>query len=128
MKERYRHKTMTLDPDEFIQHFLLHVLPSGFHRIRLYGLITSTTRKDNLALARAPLHIALLSTMTEWLRPAASSFEALHGIGPKRLLHPKAVIAITFTVNNSERPLIRVARIWLVSGLLGGERLRDVAA
>lgn len=71
---------------------------------------------------------SLLSTMTEWLRPAASSFEALHGIGPKRLLHPKAVIAITFTVNNSERPLIRVARIWLVSGLLGGERLRDVAA
>jgi len=31
-KERYRHKTMTLVPDEFIRRFLLHVLPSGFHR------------------------------------------------------------------------------------------------
>ena len=51
-KERYRHKTMTLAPDEFIRRFLLHVLPSGFHRIRHYGLIANTTRKDNLVRAR----------------------------------------------------------------------------
>jgi rubrerythrin len=51
-KERVRHKTMTLDPDEFIRRFLLHVLPSGFHRIRHYGLLANTTRKDNLARAR----------------------------------------------------------------------------
>jgi hypothetical protein len=30
---------MTLSPDEFIRRFLLHVLPSGFHRIRHYGSI-----------------------------------------------------------------------------------------
>ena len=51
-KERHRHKTMTLAPDEFIRRFLLHVLPSGFHRIRHYGLIANTTRKDNLERAR----------------------------------------------------------------------------
>jgi hypothetical protein len=51
-KERYRHKTMTLAPDEFIRRFLLHVLPSGFHRIRHYGLIANTTRRDNLMRAR----------------------------------------------------------------------------
>jgi hypothetical protein len=51
-KERYRHKTMTLAPDEFIRRFLLHVLPAGLHRIRHYGLIANTTRKDNLARAR----------------------------------------------------------------------------
>jgi len=51
-KERYRHKTMTLAPDEFMRRFLLHILPSGFHRIRHYGLIANTTRKDNLARAR----------------------------------------------------------------------------
>jgi hypothetical protein len=32
--------------------FLLHVLPAGFHRIRHYGLLANTTRKDNLAQAR----------------------------------------------------------------------------
>ena len=31
---RARHKTMTLAADEFIRRFLIHVLPSGFHRIR----------------------------------------------------------------------------------------------
>ncbi len=51
-RERVRHKTMTLAPDEFMRRFLLHVLPSGFHRIRHYGLIANTTRKDNLARAR----------------------------------------------------------------------------
>jgi len=31
---RTRYKTMTLSTDEFMRRFLLHVLPSGFHRIR----------------------------------------------------------------------------------------------
>ena len=52
VKERARHKTMTLASDEFMRRFLLHILPSGFHRIRHYGLIANTTRKDNLARAR----------------------------------------------------------------------------
>jgi hypothetical protein len=51
-KERCRHKTMTLESDEFIRRFLIHVLPSGFHRIRHYGLIANTGRKENLARAR----------------------------------------------------------------------------
>jgi hypothetical protein len=43
---------MRLATDEFMRRFLLHVLPSRFHRIRHYGLIANTTRKDNLARAR----------------------------------------------------------------------------
>ena len=43
---------MTLEADEFIRRFLLHVLPSGFHRIRHYGLIANTGRRNNLAQAR----------------------------------------------------------------------------
>ena len=34
IKGRDRLKTMTLDAPEFIRRFLLHVRPSGFHRIR----------------------------------------------------------------------------------------------
>jgi hypothetical protein len=30
---------MSLSPNEFLRRFLLHVLPSGFHRIRHYGLL-----------------------------------------------------------------------------------------
>ena len=50
-----RHKTMTLSAGEFMRRFLLHVLPSGLHRIRHYGLIANARRKDNLARVRSPL-------------------------------------------------------------------------
>ena len=44
VKGRDRLKTMTLDAAEFIRRFLLHVLPSGFHRIRHYGLFAGAVR------------------------------------------------------------------------------------
>jgi hypothetical protein len=47
-----RYKTMTLEADEFIRRFLLHILPTGFHRIRHYGLIANIGRRNNLAHAR----------------------------------------------------------------------------
>jgi hypothetical protein len=55
-KGRTRHKTMTLDAKEFMRRFLLHVLPSGFHRIRHYGLLANAARRENLATVRASLH------------------------------------------------------------------------
>jgi len=55
-KGKTRHKAMTLSPQEFMRRFLLHVLPSGFHRIRHYGLLANGNRRDNLALARELLH------------------------------------------------------------------------
>jgi hypothetical protein len=57
-KGRTRYKTMTLATNEFMRRFLLHVLPSGFHRIRHYGLLSNAERKDNLARARELLHVA----------------------------------------------------------------------
>lgn len=39
-------KTMTLPAEEFLRRFLLHVLPSGFHRIRHYGLLAGGARAD----------------------------------------------------------------------------------
>jgi hypothetical protein len=56
-KGRTKYKTMTLAAGEFIRRFLLHVLPTGFHRIRHYGLLANAGRKDNLALARALLNV-----------------------------------------------------------------------
>lgn len=50
-----RTKTMTLDAVEFIRRFLLHVLPSGFVRIRQFGLLANRVRKHKLALCRVLL-------------------------------------------------------------------------
>ena len=52
-----RYKLMTLDADEFIRRFLIHVLPDGFHRIRHYGLFANANRADNIALARRLLGV-----------------------------------------------------------------------
>jgi hypothetical protein len=52
---RTRNKTMTLGPKEFMRRFLLHVLPSGFHRIRHYGILANGNRKHDIAAARALL-------------------------------------------------------------------------
>ena len=54
---RTRHKTMTLTAPEFMRRFLLHVLPSGFHRIRHYGLLANPTRKKNIDVARTLLRV-----------------------------------------------------------------------
>ena len=56
-KGRERHKVMTLASDEFIRRFLIHVLPSGFHRIRHYGLFANGGRAENLTRARELLAV-----------------------------------------------------------------------
>jgi len=57
LKGASRYKPMTLTVNEFIRRFLIHILPSGFHRLRHYGLIANTNRKDNLAHARKLLRV-----------------------------------------------------------------------
>jgi hypothetical protein len=52
IKGRDRFKAMTLDAAEFIRRFLRHVLPSGFHRIRHYGLFAGTVRAHNIERVR----------------------------------------------------------------------------
>ncbi len=48
---------MTLAAHEFIRRFLIHVLPSGFHRIRHYGLLAGSARKGCLAQAHNRLGV-----------------------------------------------------------------------
>ncbi len=47
-----RNKTMRLNEHEFIRRFLLHVLPSGFQRIRHYGLLANRYRELRLNQCR----------------------------------------------------------------------------
>ena len=55
----YRHggckKVMELDDTEFIRRFALHILPSGFVRIRHYGILSSTSKKTTIPAIRAQL-------------------------------------------------------------------------
>ena len=55
LKSGDKRSVMSLSTFEFIRRFLIHVLPDRFHRIRHYGLLASSTRKSNIAKARALL-------------------------------------------------------------------------
>jgi Putative transposase len=48
-------KILTLEATEFIRRFLLHILPSGFVRIRQFGFLANRARGKKLALCRALL-------------------------------------------------------------------------
>jgi hypothetical protein len=50
-KNQNRRKLMTLDAEEFIRRFLLHVIPKGFMRVRHYGFLANHS-KDCLSKCR----------------------------------------------------------------------------
>ncbi|MFT7675086.1 MAG: hypothetical protein ACI845_003506 [Gammaproteobacteria bacterium] len=54
-KGQSRFKAMRLKTDEFIRRFLIHLLHSGFHHIRHYGLLANARRAENFKRARALL-------------------------------------------------------------------------
>jgi hypothetical protein len=69
----YRHasqaRTLTLDVDEFLRRFLLHVLPKRFVRIRYFGFLASRCRTRQLAQC----HQALALVPTPPAAPVVSA-------------------------------------------------------
>ncbi|MCY3771314.1 MAG: IS91 family transposase [Gemmatimonadetes bacterium] len=57
-----RYGTITLTAEEFIDRFLLHVLPDGMQRIRHFGILANNCRAETLQQARDALGIADLPT------------------------------------------------------------------
>jgi hypothetical protein len=51
-RHQRRNQSMTLDAEEFIRRFLLHVLPLGFVRIRYFGFLANRNRTHNIERAR----------------------------------------------------------------------------
>ncbi len=56
-------KTMVLAATEFIRRLLVHVLPSGFHRIRYYGFLGNRHRHAKLARCRQLLKMSGAETI-----------------------------------------------------------------
>jgi hypothetical protein len=72
----YRHhdqpKTMTLEAEEFIRRFLMHVLPKGLVRIRHFGFLANRCRRQKISLCRRLLGVAV-SIKSYSLDPGADS-------------------------------------------------------
>jgi hypothetical protein len=56
-RHQHRQRTLTLSATEFIRRFMMHVLPNGFMRIRYYGFLANTHRKEQLRKIRELLHV-----------------------------------------------------------------------
>jgi hypothetical protein len=50
-------KEITLEAEEFIRRFLLHVLPDNFYKIRYYGILSSRNKKTKLTQCRVTLGV-----------------------------------------------------------------------
>jgi hypothetical protein len=57
-------QTMTVDADEFLRRFLLHVLPPSFVRIRYFGMFANRQRKLSLNLCREYLQVSVPPQVT----------------------------------------------------------------
>ncbi len=80
---RERYKTMALPIPEFIRRFLFHVLPTGFHRIRHYGLFANGGRVRNIARARQLLAMPPPEIRTDDdAEPSALALPCPHCGGP----------------------------------------------
>lgn len=55
-------RLLTLEVDEFLRRFLLHLVPAGMMRIRHYGLLANPTRRGLLERSR----LALTNQATSW--------------------------------------------------------------
>jgi hypothetical protein len=62
--DEHKPKTMTLDACEFLRRFVTHVLPSGFTKVRHYGLLANRFRAERLATCR---RLLLVTTVLEGL-------------------------------------------------------------
>lgn len=95
-------KTVRIDGAEFVGRFLQHVLPAGFKRIRHYGLLAASHKRERLAQARAalampaPNPIAQDSAAAFMRRVARLEIErCAHCHGPLRLITLAAPLRTT---------------------------------
>ncbi|HYE12520.1 MAG TPA: IS91 family transposase [Patescibacteria group bacterium] len=58
-KHKNKHKKMTLEANEFIRRFMLHVLPPKFVKIRHYGILSNRNRKTKLKCCKELLGVSI---------------------------------------------------------------------
>ena len=67
--EDQRQKTMAVSAEEFIRRFLQHVLPSGFVKIRHYGLLANRYRAAKLEVCRRLLLVVIVAALCAGAAP-----------------------------------------------------------
>jgi hypothetical protein len=82
-----RRKIMHIETCEFLRRFALHVLPSGFNRIRHYGLLANRSKRELLAQARAALDLPAPVQQSPSLESVRAFWQRIAGIDIERCPH-----------------------------------------
>jgi hypothetical protein len=59
-RDHSRRKIMTLNANEFIRRFLMHILPSGFTKIRHYGFLSNRGKQKKLKTCKIQTRTTLV--------------------------------------------------------------------
>jgi hypothetical protein len=105
-------KIMTLSAEEFIRRFLLHVLPSGFHRIRYYGFLGNRYRKEKLEHCRQLLGMTAPNESSAQPQPRdyRDRYEKLtgHSLRASPVCHRGRMITVKLLSNNRSPPPLQI--------------------
>ncbi len=100
---------MTLAATEFIRRFLLHVLPTGFQRMRYYGLLGNRHRAEKLARCRRLLGMpASAAPATVDTLDYRDRVEALTGVSLRvcPVCHDGQMVAMVVDIRASVAPTV----------------------
>ncbi len=63
-------KELTVTAEEFIRRYLLHILPSGFMKIRYFGFLANTNKKKCIPLIHRLInpHLKMTEYLTETIQ------------------------------------------------------------
>jgi hypothetical protein len=101
-------RTLTLSAPDFVRRFLLHVLPSGFVRIRHFGLQANACRSKLLARACQLLDAPAPTQADQAGRESWQAlFERLIGRDPNRCPYCRRGMLRSVALDNSARPSSR---------------------
>jgi hypothetical protein len=89
-----RQKIMTLDANEFIRRFLIHVLPDGFHRIRYFGFLGNCHRARKLERCRELLGMASPNPAVDPPAGYRDRYQALTGQSLRECPHCRTGIMV----------------------------------
>lgn len=106
-KDQGKQKEMTLDGEEFLRRFCLHILPRGFVHIRHYGFLSSSSRPTLQALQRF-FHVPVTPKKKE-KKPWKQIYEERFGKDPSLCpICSKGKMQTIHVFNKPRAPPIRV--------------------
>jgi len=96
---------MTLEAEEFIRRFLLHVLPDGFQRIRYYGFLGNRYREEKLARCRQLLGMPACPPTSAESQDYRDRYEELTGCSLREcpVCHQGCMVTIAILLPSPER-------------------------